>query len=470
MAPMATPQASPRRGYLKSAGYLLGAAALSAAALNWKRGEPSLPEPTVDWSRTELVVLTRNAPTTFYEDRGEYRGPEYELVVAFGRFLATPRVRFRFEESDAAMLRSLQRNRAHLAVGLVRTSPRAALFRFGPTYGAVRQQAVCHRDSERPATLAGLQSLRVAVLAGSQARALLHRQGWQTHWRAETDTSEEELLARVARRAFDCTVVDHRIMALQGRFFPELRAVAASPPRPLGWVVAPEHPALLAALEDFFASPDTDALLVTIEERYYSLPVWSRGYDSTTFLERVETRLPAFRERFEQAGKRYQLPWTLLAALSYQESHWDPHARSYTGVRGLMMLTLDTADYLDVDNRLDPAQSIDGGARYLAELLRRLPAQIPPGERLWFALAGYNLGPGHVEDARQLTARLEADPNRWASVAEHLPLLTRPRYHRELVHGYARGPEAVEFVRQVRRYWRLLARRERGVGAVAERD
>ena len=470
MQPTASSRSGPYRRFIMGAGYLLGIAALSTVALSWKRGTPPPPAPPLDWSSTELVVLTRNAATTFYEYRGDYRGLEYELAVAFGEYLGTPRVRFVFEISDAEVLGALQKGHGHLAVGLVRTRPRAALFDFGPDYGEVRQQVVCHRDSATPATLQALHERRVAVLAGSQGKAWLHRQGWQDRWQAERDTSEEELLLRVARREFDCTVVDHRLMAIQGRFFPELQAVLASDPRPLSWAVAPGKSGLVAKVQAFFARPATEGLLAAIEQRYHSLPRWSLGYDSVTFLERVEARLPEFRALFQQAGTRYGLPWTLLAALSYQESHWDPRARSYTGVRGLMMLTLDTAGDLGVENRLDPAQSIDGGARYLSQLLARIPPEIVGQERLWFALAAYNLGFGHVRDGRLLTERQGGDPGRWASVAEHLPLLTRPRYHSTLEHGYARGPEAVKFVEQVRRYWGLLARREQGLGEVVSRD
>lgn len=461
---MATPRESTRRRYLAGAGCLLGVAALSAT-MHWRRGATPPPEPTLDWGQTELVVVTRNAPTTFYEDRGNYQGPEYELVLAFGQFLGVPRVRFIFEVSDAEVLAVLRENQAHLAVGLSRDPEGMNALEHGPDYATVRQQLVCHEDR------AALDQQRVAVLAGSQGEAFLRQKGWQDDWIAEDDTSEEELLARVAQREFDCAVVDARLVAIQGRFFPELQAGLDSPPRSLAWVLAPamgDH--LTEPVRRFFERPTTAALIASIERRYYELPDWSLSDDGVTFLQRVEERLPRFHSLFRRAAEQYGLPWTLLAALAYQESHLDPRARSYTGVRGLMMLTLQTAKGLGVTDRLDPVQSIDGGARYLAHLLKGLPESIPQQERLWFALAAYNLGPGHVEDGRILTQRQGGDPDSWVSVAEHLPLLTRPRYHATLEHGYARGAEAVEFVQQVRRYWQLLDRREHGLGEVVRRN
>ncbi|MFN2350041.1 MAG: transglycosylase SLT domain-containing protein, partial [Thioalkalivibrio sp.] len=165
---------------------------------------------------------------------------------------------------------------------------------------------------------------------------------------------------------------------------------------------------------------------------------------------------PRFRPLFETAAASHEVRWTLLAAQSYQESHWDPAARSPTGVRGLMMLTQPTAAELGVTNRLDPAQSINGGARYLADLRRRLPETIQEPDRTWIALAAYNVGMGHVFDARGLARDLGRNPDSWVEFREVLPLLAQPRYHRKLRYGYARGTEPVEYVRRIRNYEDIL--------------
>ncbi|MDX1657143.1 MAG: transglycosylase SLT domain-containing protein, partial [Candidatus Competibacteraceae bacterium] len=143
---------------------------------------------------------------------------------------------------------------------------------------------------------------------------------------------------------------------------------------------------------------------------------------------------------------------------AYQESHWNPRARSPTGVRGLMMLTLATARPLKVSNRLDPAQSVDGGARYLRHLLERLPAEVVKEDRLWFALAAYNVGLGHVLDARTLARRLGRNPNIWSDLKGVLPLLARRQYHRTLEYGYARGSEPVRYVQRIRDFRDILER------------
>ncbi len=152
------------------------------------------------------------------------------------------------------------------------------------------------------------------------------------------------------------------------------------------------------------------------------------------------------------------LDWTLLAALSYQESHWNPRAKSPTGVRGIMMLTLPTAKEVGVKSRLDAAQSIKGGAKYYARIYERLPEEIVEPDRTWVALAAYNVGIGHIHDAQTLAKRQDKDPNSWSVLAEMLPLLSQKRYYRTVKHGYARGSEPVFYVNRVRNYRDLLLR------------
>ncbi|MDT7041284.1 transglycosylase SLT domain-containing protein [Candidatus Nitronereus thalassa] len=179
-------------------------------------------------------------------------------------------------------------------------------------------------------------------------------------------------------------------------------------------------------------------------------------YDIQRFQYHVQTRLPLYREQFEQAAKQYGVPWTLLAAQAYQESRWDRHAKSPTGVRGLMMLTRNTASSLGIKNRLDPDKSIDGGARYVAYLKKQINQNISKQDRTWFALAAYNVGLGHVRDAQKLAVKLEKNPHSWKELKTVLPLLSNKTYYQNLQYGYARGREPVQYVKRIRAYHALL--------------
>ena len=182
--------------------------------------------------------------------------------------------------------------------------------------------------------------------------------------------------------------------------------------------------------------------------------------DAAAFINGINNVLPRFRRMFEEAATLTGQDWRLLAALAYQESQWNPLATSHTNVRGMMMLTGDTADQMDVSNRLDARESIIAGAKYLLLLKEQLPRRIPEPDRTWLALAAYNQGSSHLEDARILTEHAGLNPDSWADVKKWMPLLSRPSYYKTLKHGYARGGEAVILVESIRSYYDMLKRLE----------
>ena len=178
--------------------------------------------------------------------------------------------------------------------------------------------------------------------------------------------------------------------------------------------------------------------------------------DAGGLQERMRTLLPQYVPLFREAQEATGIEWRLLAAIAYQESQWDPSATSETGVRGLMQLTEDTARHLGVSDLLDPAQSVLGAARYLRDLKEKLPARIPEPDRTWLALAAFNIGLGHLEDARVLAQKQKLNPDLWSDVKKALPLLALPEYYDQAKHGYARGGMPVAFVDRVRGYYDVL--------------
>lgn len=205
----------------------------------------------------------------------------------------------------------------------------------------------------------------------------------------------------------------------------------------------PVDPALVRAEQDRAQQKST--LRSTLE-----------SVEEAIFLRHMRARLPRYVVMFKHEARRYDLAWQLLAAQAYQESLWNPRAVSPTGVRGIMMLTRNTSSAYGIENRHDPRASISGGARHFARLMKRVPAAIQEPDRTWVALAAYNVGMGHIKDARRLAARLGKDPNRWSSLREVLPLLAQKKYYESLPHGYARGWEPVIYVKRIRAFERLL--------------
>ncbi|HMM46006.1 MAG TPA: membrane-bound lytic murein transglycosylase MltF [Candidatus Macondimonas sp.] len=423
-------------------------------------------------ARGELVVVTRAAPTTFYQGGHGPQGPEFDMVEDFARHLGV-RTRYLVASSVTEALHWLDRGQADLAAaGISRTPSREARFRFGPVYRHIEQQVVCHRDGPRPARVADLVGLRLRV-----GRDTSHEERLQSiaaavpglRWDAADGESAEQLLERVWRREIDCTVVDSLEVAVQRRFMPELDiAFDLSGREELSWVLPKRSAHLAEALEGWMQGYRDQGLLAAQEERYFGHLDAFDYLDVTTYRGRIFTRLPRYRTHFRRAEARYDLPWTLLAAVAYHESHWDPAAVSPTGVRGLMMLTSNTARSLGVD-RLDPAQSIQGAARYLTELRDSLPQQIPEPDRTWMALAAYNVGLGHLQDARALAEHLQLDPNRWTGVKQAFPLLSKRAYARHSRFGYSQGDQPVRYVERVRNLHAVLnqAYAEQGPYALA---
>ena len=415
--------------------------------------------------QNELVVLTRNAPTTVYQGRTGLEGFEYALTVSFARFFGVADVRFKFYDNNGEIVAALKRGDGHLAAaGLTRAYLDDVGLLFGPIYGGVAQQVVCRRGGPLPKTAGQLVGLRIAVTANSKYESTLRELRIRNQalvWEAKTDTSVEELLEQVWDRRLDCTLADSDIVAVNRRFYPELMVtLVITDLHAQSWIVASQAQALLPQLHAWFVSMVETQELTQIQEQYFGIVDDFDYVDIKVFQRRVKERLPALKSAFKRAAAENDLPWTLLAAVAYQESHWDGDARSPTGVRGMMMLTQETAAEVGVENRLDPVQSIAGGARYLRKLLGRIPASVVANdERLWFALAAYNIGMGHLADARELAGRLGSNPDLWSDLERVLPLLTRNRYYSFLEYGYARGNESVRFVKQVRNFFDLLEQR-----------
>mgnify|MGYP006270401945 CR=1 FL=1 len=415
--------------------------------------------------RGELRFTTRNGPTTYYRDRGMPAGFEYELARRFADELGVA-LRVVPAFSIDGLFDALRRNEADVAgAGLSLTPERAAAFPASIPYHVQRPQLIYRLGEPRPRGLDDLAGARVLALAGSSHAAALRRQRSALRIELLEGADPLELLQRVDRGEADAAVVDSVEFAIQRHLLPRLAvAFDLAGERQMVWYLAPAGStgALEARLAEFLTRLEDSGVLAALREVHFGqLEVLSRA-GAQTFLGNIRSRLPAYRAAIERVAREHQLPWTLLAAIAYQESHWNPAAVSPTGVRGMMMLTRTTARELGVGDRRDALASLRGGARYLKTLRRRLPADISEPDRSWLALAAYNIGMSHLEDARILTERHGDDPHLWRDVMRHLPKLESRQHYETLSHGYARGREAVRYVQNIRHYesvlrWRFIA-------------
>lgn len=412
----------------------------------------------------ELVVLTVNGPTTFYVDAdGNYAGLEYDLVARFASELGLA-VRFVLVPDLSQVVSALAQHRAHLAAaGLTITQERSRAVRFGPPYQTVRYDVAFNAGNDRPRNIADLAGKRVRVMAGTGATENL-RQAQQQHpgllWREMETGDGLEILSQLAEGEVDYVVAKSDLVDMAGNFFPNVnRAFSLGAPMRVAWAFPSDGEVRLRRqAQEFFARIQRDGTLKRLMDRYYGHLQRLNTADVTGLLQKMRTVLPSLRTWFQEAEDITGIDWRLIAAVGYQESQWDPLATSPTGVRGLMMLTVETAERMKVDDRLDPHQSILAGARYLLLLKDSLPPRIPEPDRTWLAIAAYNVGLGHLEDGRILAQRMNLNPDAWVNLKRSLPLLTRPEHFSTLKYGFARGGEAVIMTENVRTHYDILAR------------
>ena len=412
---------------------------------------------------SELVVGTVNGPTTFFEDsQGNYTGLEYDLVSLFAQKIGK-RAKFVVFENRDQIAEAVKHRKIHLAAaGLVIPGDAdGSGMKFGPTYFGVKPQLVYNSSSQKPRNFADLSGKRIAYISNPVLSALVEdlKAKYPSIEFSERKTStSDELLSSVSDGTSDYAIAYSNQIDIAEHYYPNLgTAFDAGPASHLAWAFPPDSdPELMQKAQDFFDGIEKDGTLARFVDRYYGHIYRLDQNDIVNFLGSMDGRLNALKPYFEEADELTGIDWRLLAALAFQESRWDEHATSPTGVRGMMMLTSETADRLKVTDRLDPRESIVAGARYFAMLKDELPASVREPDRTWFALAAYNIGTAHLEDARVLAQKLKKNPNSWVDLKDTLPLLSSPGYFGNLKHGFARGGEAVVMVANIRNYYDIL--------------
>lgn len=411
--------------------------------------------------RGELIVVTRNSPTTYYEAANDFAGFEHDLAQAFARSIGVEAV-FILRDNEEEILSALETGAAHMAAaGLSRSKILEKRVEFSSSYQKVKQLLVYRIGTNPPKTIKGLPGRHVEVPIHSRyARTLvaLKVRYPQLEWTLDPDRDTEELLNAVSDGILEFTVTDSHIYRFNRRHFPDLRsAFDIQKAEYLAWAF-PLYTdgSLIQESRKFIKAFKAKGELKRLLDQYYGAALKSSAVNLSVFHLRAQNRLPKFQSLFQKYGERHDMDWRLLAAISYQESFWNPRSVSPTGVRGIMMLTRPTAREMSVANRLDPEQAIEGGTRYIKKLIDQLPENIKEPDRTWLALAAYNVGMGHLRDAQLITQKQNGNPNKWNDVQQRLPLLSRRTYYKKTKHGYARGTEPVIYVTRIRNYYEAL--------------
>ncbi|MGA7180181.1 MAG: membrane-bound lytic murein transglycosylase MltF [Thiobacillaceae bacterium] len=414
----------------------------------------------------ELVVATRYSPTAYFTDnQGEPAGYAYELI---NRFATQHGWNVRWEVSpDLSSLYALAKEGKVniVAAELTEQGVKHQGLIPGPTLFISQALIISRQSGPAIAKPADLVGKKIAILAEGghlELMEALKRKVPGLSWEVHEEAWPEELLSRLSDGEFDAVIINETDYDRARHYYPGLTvSLVLENYQKVVWALPRGTPKELAKqLKQFVDQMESEGVLRTTFERYYGHIKRLDDSDIAGILTRRPLQLPKYRRMFQEAHDETGIDWRLLAAISYQESQWNPYATSPTGVKGLMMLTGDTADRMGVTDRLDPRQSIIAGARYLSMLKDSLPDGIKEPDRTWIALAAYNQGMGHLEDARRITKARKMNADSWADIKDNLPLLARGSYARSTKYGYARGGEAVIFVESIRNYYDILARFE----------
>ena len=420
-----------------------------------------------------ITFVTMNSPNTYYvSDDNEYAGLEYDLAKLFVKELNSDpkfkdtQLKLIVENHIDQVLPDVLTGKADIAAAdLSVTEVRKKRFNFTTPYQDVQQQVVYNKDTGKkpPKNIKDLIGLPIIVPAGTSFAERLNKlreHAPKLVWQEREDANSEKLISEVASEEIEYTIADSHLIASLQNYHPNLGvAFAIGEPEKIAWALSKDaDPELLKKANAFFAKIKQNGTLRNLIDRYHGNAKRLNPLDIKTFLVNSNKLLPKYASLFKQAQEATGLDWRLIAAISYQESHWDTFNTSPTNVRGLMMLTEDTADRMGVTDRLDPKQSIPAGAKYINQMIETIPDRVPLPDRVYMALAAYNIGYAHVEDARVLAQRLKLNPDSWADVKKTLVMLNNPNYYIDAKYGYCSGGAPVIFVESIRSYHTILQR------------
>jgi len=411
-------------------------------------------------ARQELRVGMLRSLTTLYID---YRNPnqvggfEYALLKKFADSLSV-KLKITFANSLAELIEKSKEGKIDIiATELKGCEDDIDSFVASQPFHYITQQLVYRKGSVKPYSFDDIEGNLTVPKNSLQSYILnnLKLEYPDLTWNQSSIFTQEELLRLVEDQEIDYTIANNRTISIMQRIYPLLTVafdVTKDYPRTWYFIKSPDK-SLLNKINQFIQKSREDGTIKKLEYHYFSYMNKFDYVDTRAFIRAIEGTLPKYQAYFEEHAKTSDLDWKLVAAMAYQESHWNPKAISSTGVRGMMMLTKSTAESLGITNRLDAEQSIRGGSIYLKQIINRMPKSIPKEERVWFALAAYNMGTGHLWDARKLATELGKNQDSWQDVRQVLPLLSEEEYYTELKYGFARGYQAVHFVDSIQQYY-----------------
>ncbi|MCK0152240.1 transporter substrate-binding domain-containing protein [Alcanivorax sp. S6407] len=411
-----------------------------------------------DWEAIQkkgvLRVITSNNPASYFMWRGELMGFDYELIRHFAKQHRL-RVSVKVKESPSAMFEALQAGEGDvIAASMTHTQEREQQgWMFSKRYLEINEQLIGRADDTPLESLENLAGRAVAVSPDSaflETLTALKQDGLAFDIITVEGVTTEQLIDAVAHGVYDLTMADSHLAAMEATYRDDIAVLYQfEPAKDIAWGLRPEQQTLKAQLDKYISRNYRGLFYNVTFNRYFK--------EKKTIANHVEYRITAgkeispFDDLVKDESLKYGLDWRLITSQMYQESRFNPKARSFAGAQGLLQVMPRTGRQFGYSNLTNPQNGVEAGLAYMDWLEQRFPARLDLAEKLYFTLAAYNAGHGHVEDARRLAERIGKDPDKWfGNVEQAMLLLSKPQYARQARYGYVRGSEPVKYVREIK--------------------
>lgn len=417
-------------------------------------------------NRGRLIAITDFNSMNYFIYKGQPLGYQYELLQEFSNHIGLP-IQVIVQNDIHEAIRMLNTGEADLiAMNLTVTNERMKVVSFSVPITSTRQVLVQRKPGisgnsgmvlatpEFVKTPAGLAHKLIYVQKGSSYTDRLRNLSEETGAGIkikEVPSTSEDLVEQVARGDIDYTVCDENIARVAAMYYPNLDySVPVSLEQNLAWAARKDSPELLGILNSWLDGFTRTTRFSVIYRKYFDNARTSSIVNNEYFVLRTG-RISQYDELIQKYSAQINWDWTLLASLIYQESHFNPNARSWAGAYGLMQLMPSVLDQFGIDTLASPEKNIEAGIKLIAYLDQQFDPSIPKDDRIKFILAAYNIGLGHVWDAQRLAEKYGQDPKKWDNVEYFLIQKKYPRYYLDPVvkNGACKGDLAVQYVKDV---------------------
>ena len=405
-----------------------------------------------------VTFVTRLGPTTYYEIKNKKFGYHYSIMREFADYLGVDlSVKVVSNITDAKKMLELRDADIISGWNVINTnSDIKTSYPYNRVdYVIVSKSNIARRTNVDEKLLENdIHTIESQVISNSDSIKEKKPKYSYKIWR---DKNIDDLLKMLYDNEIMFLFMSSDEFKILSKYYRDIKVVQRHSVNEAEYWVLPNNigPEMQNKISDFFNYMIENNKLAIIYQNFFGQQQHT-FVGSKIFINDLVEIFPTYEFFFKEASKLFDFDWKLIASVGYQESRWRKDAVSYTGVKGIMMLTKDTAREVGVENRIDPKNSIFGGAKYLRSIYDRIDYELDENEKKWFAIAAYNIGLGHVEDAVKLATKNGIQINKWSDIEPYILMLSQSEYYRQTKYGYAIGWETVKYVQNIKQYYDIL--------------